>query len=869
SVDARATACFDKRSTFCAARTRESKPPRKLALRHWRMIRAARGAGRESQLTRQLPTRARSTLYRIQRSTIKSVQIHHSDSRGEFANGSGQEDDAATSDQLDMDMDEDGLDDDEDDDVDMRTCASDQPDNEMSHINDSNASTPSNCSGTNNNNNNSSGGKKRHSSLSGGQNQNCPSGQSNGNNGGSGGGGGGGGGSSGGKPRRARTAFTYEQLVALENKFKTTRYLSVCERLNLALSLSLTETQVKIWFQNRRTKWKKQNPGLDVNSPTVPTTPPHPSPYGPTFLFAAHPHGHAHPHAHPHAHVHHAPPPPGYYHHPGAPGPYGASGPSFFGHHLSAAAAAASTVQQQQQQQTTSSTPTTAATPTPNVTTSAAHTHASSSSSFCGVNLDAEAFATVYVRSSTVDDDDAQCIYKVASANPRQRQIQQHIDPKLCTHLIYAFIKASPSGEVQAFDPWQDLLKAQNPQLKTLLAIGGWNAASSYFAPAVSTPQTRKRFVDNLLKFVKRYGFDGLDLDWEYPGRSDRGSTPKDVNNFVQLCKELRERFDRENLLLSAAVAAPEAAAKQSYNIPEISKYLHFINIMAYDFHGAFDGKTGINAPLYPGSWEQGVQRQNNVDAAIRFWLNAGAPAEKLILGVPFYGRTFTVSSQSKEIGVPATAGQRGPYTGEDGFMGYNEICEKLKNDKWEARFQEEQRVPYAYKGNQWVGYDDVNSLAEKVSYAEKHGLGGMMVWSIETDDFKGLCGEKYPLLKTLNKIRGLSASSVQAPSYGNGIENNEVDSPILNEIQQDEPVQNNEVSYEDNNEIPNNSNNSNDQVGSGKLCTNGDLFANPADCATYYHCSPGHHPMLRPCPSGLLFNDNQKYCDWPQNVQC
>ena len=71
-----------------------------------------------------------------------------------------------------------------------------------------------------------------------------------------------------GKPRRARTAFTYEQLVALENKFKSTRYLSVCERLNLALSLSLTETQVKIWFQNRRTKWKKQNPGADTSCST-------------------------------------------------------------------------------------------------------------------------------------------------------------------------------------------------------------------------------------------------------------------------------------------------------------------------------------------------------------------------------------------------------------------------------------------------------------------------------------------------------------------------------------------------------------------------------------------------------------------------
>ncbi|XP_064603300.1 homeobox protein slou-like [Liolophura sinensis] len=93
-----------------------------------------------------------------------------------------------------------------------------------------------------------------------------------------------------GKPRRARTAFTYEQLVALENKFKTTRYLSVCERLNLALSLNLTETQVKIWFQNRRTKWKKQNPGMDVNSPTIPPSnsglPGYSSPYSSNLLYS-------------------------------------------------------------------------------------------------------------------------------------------------------------------------------------------------------------------------------------------------------------------------------------------------------------------------------------------------------------------------------------------------------------------------------------------------------------------------------------------------------------------------------------------------------------------------------------------------------
>nr|ADW95337.1 NK1 [Paracentrotus lividus] len=102
------------------------------------------------------------------------------------------------------------------------------------------------------------------------------------------------------KPRRARTVFTYEQLVALENKFKTTRYLSVCERLNLALSLSLTETQVKIWFQNRRTKWKKQNPGMDPNAPTTTSvtatqpSPPlsaaglHAAAYGPGLMYGSH-----------------------------------------------------------------------------------------------------------------------------------------------------------------------------------------------------------------------------------------------------------------------------------------------------------------------------------------------------------------------------------------------------------------------------------------------------------------------------------------------------------------------------------------------------------------------------------------------------
>ncbi|KAF2352876.1 Homeobox domain [Trinorchestia longiramus] len=125
------------------------------------------------------------------------------------------------------------------------------------------------CSDDDDRGSNASGGSGR-------QKEDHSDGGSSGSNAGTGTGSGstGSGSSNGGKPRRARTAFTYEQLVSLENKFKHTRYLSVCERLNLALALSLTETQVKIWFQNRRTKWKKQNPGLDVNAPSIHEPPP-------------------------------------------------------------------------------------------------------------------------------------------------------------------------------------------------------------------------------------------------------------------------------------------------------------------------------------------------------------------------------------------------------------------------------------------------------------------------------------------------------------------------------------------------------------------------------------------------------------------
>ena len=123
----------------------------------------------------------------------------------------------------------------------------------------------------------------------------------------------------------------------------------------------------------------------------------------------------------------------------------------------------------------------------------------------------------------------------------------------------------------------------------------------------------REKLVNNVVEFVKKYDFNGFDLDWEYPAQ--RGGVPSDKENFVLLLKALREKFDKEGLILSAAVGASENSAKISYDIKGISKYLNFINLMTYDFHGTFDAdkKVGHNTPMYPSSKENGEDRKLNI----------------------------------------------------------------------------------------------------------------------------------------------------------------------------------------------------------------------------------------------------------------
>ncbi|XP_066603348.1 chitotriosidase-1-like [Prorops nasuta] len=342
-----------------------------------------------------------------------------------------------------------------------------------------------------------------------------------------------------------------------------------------------------------------------------------------------------------------------------------------------------------------------------------------------------------------------------------------HIDPTLCTHMIYGFIGISTDGSIKVLEPWLDLpdnwgkngfgrfnaLREKSPSTKTMIGIGGWNEGSVKYSEVVSNPDTRAKFVENVVVFLKKYKFDGFDIDWEYPNQ--RGGKPSDIENYVALLRQLKDAFKKDDFILSATVTAAEAPASISYNISEVSKHLDLINLMAYDFHGAWEKSTGLNAPLYKSSVETGYDAKLNVDSCVQYWLDQGASAEKLILGTAFYGRSFTLANEEDHgIGALAPeAGLPGPFTREPGLLAYNEICVNIASGQWTEVFNEEQYAPYAYSARQWVGYDNVKSLTEKAEYIKRHKLGGAMLWSIDTDDFHGKCGEKYPLLKTLNSV--------------------------------------------------------------------------------------------------------------------
>ncbi|XP_022198692.2 chitotriosidase-1 isoform X2 [Nilaparvata lugens] len=425
----------------------------------------------------------------------------------------------------------------------------------------------------------------------------------------------------------------------------------------------------------------------------------------------------------------------------------------------------------------------------------------------------------------------------------------ENVDPLLCTHVIYAFGTLKDhrlaEGDDKEGDNYKKVvaLREKNPNLQILLAIGGWAFGSTPFKELTNNVFRMNQFVYEAIEFLREYKFNGLDIDWEYPrGADDRAS-------YVNLLKELRLAFEGEakssgqpRLLLTAAVPASFEAIAAGYDVPEIAKYLDFINVMTYDFHGQWERQVGHNSPLYPLESATAYQKKLTVDFSAREWVKQGAPKEKLMIGMPTYGRSFTLVDEDKfDIGAPASGGGTpGKYTGEAGFMSYYEVCEFLHGENTTLVWDNEQQVPFAYRKDQWVGFDDERSLKTKMTWLKEEGFGGIMVWSVDMDDFRGSCGTgKFPLMNAMRQE--LEGYTVKL-EYDGPFESSH---PSSSAYTTKDP---NAVSCEE---------------------EDGHISYHPdkADCTMYYMCE-GERKHHMPCPSNLVFNPNENVCDWPENVE-
>lgn len=323
-------------------------------------------------------------------------------------------------------------------------------------------------------------------------------------------------------------------------------------------------------------------------------------------------------------------------------------------------------------------------------------------------------------------------------------------------------------------------LKNQNPNLHTFLSIGGWsfnnandpNGIGTYtyhlFSNMASTKASRQEFIQSAIAYAHQYGFDGIDIDWEYPGDPTRGGTDNDMTNYTTLLKEFHDAIIADakthggkTLLLTLAVPSIPKGPSSYASDPDKyfawqaqnAQYVDWFNVMTYDYHGAFSATTGVNSPM------QGDRQQQDIQHTVQNYLNGGTPASKLVLGMPSYGHSFSgvncSSAQTCAPGKPFTsAGPAGPSTGEPGLLAYYEIKKMIGNGQLTPAYDSNSETPYAYSPmtKEWVSYDDPNSIEIKANYVLSQNLGGAMVWAIDNDDFVN----QYPLISRIDAMFGI-----------------------------------------------------------------------------------------------------------------
>jgi len=276
-------------------------------------------------------------------------------------------------------------------------------------------------------------------------------------------------------------------------------------------------------------------------------------------------------------------------------------------------------------------------------------------------------------------------------------------------------------------------LKQSFPSLKTLIAVGGWSW-SGKFSDVALTDASRSDFADSCVEFIVKYGFDGVDIDWEYPvsgGLSTNVKRPEDKKNFTLLMQNLREKLDARGLIDGKKYLLTFAGASGSWymnntEIGLLNQYVDFGNVMTYDIHGTWDEYTDFNSPLYDYS-SSALQYKWSVDSSVKAWKIAGFPGDKIVVGVPFYGHKYnSVVNMNNGLFQSFSDGSA---------ISYDNIIANYLNEQGYVRyFHQESMVPWLFNGTTFISYDDEESIGYKAAYIKNNALGGAMIWELSQD---------------------------------------------------------------------------------------------------------------------------------------
>lgn len=315
------------------------------------------------------------------------------------------------------------------------------------------------------------------------------------------------------------------------------------------------------------------------------------------------------------------------------------------------------------------------------------------------------------------------------------------INAKNLTHIHYAFANIDSDLKISLgfpdIDPHNikllNALKQKNPNLKTLISVGGWSW-SDKFSDVALNDTSRTKFADSCVDFMMQYGFDGIDIDWEYPvsgGLKNNSRRPEDKQNLTLLLKKIREKLDDQETIdnkqyLLTIAGGAGISYVNNVEIEKLPQYLDYVTLMSYDLHGTWDNYTDLHAPLYCNE-DPSPQYKLSVNSAVNAWLNRSFPADKLILGIPFYGYLFqSVNPNNNGLYQTFTSGKS---------ISYQSIVENYcNNPKFKKYFHTQSFVPWLFDGSTFITYENPQSIIYKVNYIKTKELGGAMIWELSQD---------------------------------------------------------------------------------------------------------------------------------------